>query len=124
MVAGHVDGVGEIVVMQADARSIYIEVKLTDELMRYTANKGSITVDGISLTTNTIKANDNRVCLNVIPHTATVTNIGKHWYVGAKVNIEVDLVARYLERLLQTSQTHQKLSVLTEEFLIQNGFGR
>lgn len=124
MVAGHVDGVGEIVVMQADARSIYIEVKLTDELMRYTANKGSITVDGISLTTNTIKANDNRVCLNVIPHTATATNIGKHWYVGAKVNIEVDLVARYLERLLQTSQTHQESSVLTEEFLIQNGFGR
>ena len=65
----------------------------------YTATKGSITIDGISLTTNLVR--DNIVSLNIIPHTAQVTNIAKHWLVGNKVNIEVDIVARYLERLLE-----------------------
>lgn len=65
--------------------------------------KGSITLDGISLTTNLVR--DNIVCLNIIPHTAQVTNIAKHWLLGSKVNIEVDIVARYLERLLNKSQT-------------------
>ena len=94
---GHVDGVGVVRYMAKDARSIYIEIELPGELMRYTADKGSITVDGISLTTNLVK--DNIVCLNIIPHTAEVTNIGRHWKVGGPVNIEVDLIARYLERL-------------------------
>ena len=97
MVSGHVDGVGTIEVMTEDARSIYIEIAIPEALKKYAATKGSITVDGISLTTNLVK--DNIVCLNIIPHTAEVTNIGKHWKVGGPVNIEVDLIARYLERL-------------------------
>lgn len=97
MVSGHVDGVGTIEVMKEDARSIYIEIAIPEVLKKYAATKGSITVDGISLTTNLVK--DNIVCLNIIPHTAEVTNIGKHWKVGGPVNIEVDLIARYLERL-------------------------
>lgn len=97
MVSGHVDGVGTIEVMKEDARSIYIEIAIPEALKKYAATKGSITVDGISLTTNLVK--DNIVCLNIIPHTAEVTNIGKHWKVGGPVNIEVDLIARYLERL-------------------------
>lgn len=97
MVSGHVDGVGTIEVMTEDARSIYIEIAIPEALKKYAATKGSITVDGISLTTNLVK--DNIVCLNIIPHTAEVTNIGKHWTVGGPVNIEVDLIARYLERL-------------------------
>lgn len=120
IVAGHVDGVGVISLMTADARSIYVEVKLPSELMRYTADKGSITVDGISLTTNAIKANDDIVCLNIIPHTAQLTNIAKHWQVGTKVNIEVDILARYLERLLQAKST--PASRVTEELLIKSGF--
>lgn len=97
MVSGHVDGVGTIEVMKEDARSIYIEIAIPVELKKYAATKGSITVDGISLTTNLVK--DNIVCLNIIPHTAEVTNIARHWQVGGPVNIEVDLIARYLERL-------------------------
>ena len=97
MVSGHVDGVGKIELMKEDARSIYIEIAIPKALKKYAATKGSITVDGISLTTNLVK--DNIVCLNIIPHTAEVTNIGRHWKVGDPVNIEVDLIARYLERL-------------------------
>lgn len=123
IVAGHVDGVGKVALIIQDARSIYIEIELPCLLMRYTADKGSITVDGISLTTNTIKPNDNRVCLNIIPHTAQQTNIARHWTIGRLVNIEVDLLARYLERLL-----HDKTLAMTpkssidEAFLSEHGF--
>ena len=125
IVAGHVDGVGRVSKLQQDARSIYIEIEIPKELAHYTATKGSITVDGISLTTNLVR--DNIVCLNIIPHTAKVTNIAKHWLVGSKVNIEVDIVARYLERLLNKSQTGgmnapSPQSQITEDFLADNGF--
>lgn len=123
IVAGHVDAVGQIVLMKKDARSVYVEIKLPSDMMKYTADKGSITVDGISLTTNAIRTNDNVVCLNIIPHTASLTNIDKHWRVGAKVNIEVDLVARYLERLLLAQKMDDTpKSNITMEFLAQNGF--
>lgn len=125
IVAGHVDGVGVVSKLQQDARSIYIEIEVPQELAHYTATKGSITVDGISLTTNLVR--DNIVSLNIIPHTAQVTNIAKHWLVGSKVNIEVDIVARYLERLLNKSQTGtmnapNPKSQITEAFLAENGF--
>lgn len=123
IVAGHVDAVGQIVLMKKDARSVYVEIKLPSDMMKYTADKGSITVDGISLTTNAIRTNDNVVCLNIIPHTASLTNIDKHWRVGAKVNIEVDLVARYLERLLLAQKTDDTpKSNITMAFLAENGF--
>ena len=121
MVAGHIDGVGQIVKIDKSARSLYIEVKIPSELMKYTADKGSITVDGISLTTNAIKPSENIVCLNIIPHTAKETNIERHWHIGAKVNIEVDLVARYLERLI-LGQKDEPKSNITMEFLAKNGF--
>ena len=127
IVSGHVDGVGVVTKLQADARSIYIEIEIPQELAHYTATKGSITLDGISLTTNLVRGNV--VCLNIIPHTAKVTNIAKHWLVGDKVNVEVDLVARYLERLLNKTQTGTMnadmtgaSSAITETFLADNGF--
>lgn len=120
IVAGHVDGVGKVALIIQDARSIYIEIELPCLLMRYTADKGSITVDGISLTTNAIKPNDNRVCLNIIPHTAQQTNIARHWTIGRLVNIEVDLLARYLERLM-TSQDNKPTGGVTKELLIKSG---
>ena len=128
IVAGHVDGVGIVRKLQQDARSIYIEIEIPKELAHYTATKGSITLDGISLTTNLVR--DNIVCLNIIPHTAKVTNIAKHWLVGDKVNVEVDLVARYLERLLTKPKTENAnpthvenpQSHITEAFLADNGF--
>lgn len=125
IVSGHVDGVGVVSKLQQDARSIYIEIEVPHELAHYTATKGSITLDGISLTTNLVR--DNIVCLNIIPHTAKMTNISQHWLVGDKVNVEVDLVARYLERLLTKSQTGtmnapDSKSNITEGFLADNGF--
>ena len=125
IVAGHVDGVGIISKVEKDARSIYIEIEIPKELAHYTATKGSITVDGISLTTNLVR--DNIVSLNIIPHTAQVTNIGKHWLLGDKVNIEVDIVARYLERLINKDNRSANTisnpqTVITEAFLADNGF--
>ena len=124
IVAGHVDGVGIVRKLQQDARSLYIEIEIPVEIAHFTATKGSITVDGISLTTNLVR--DNIVCLNIIPHTAKITNIAEYWLVGNKVNIEVDIVARYLERLLNKSQSNTSAestpSTLTEAFLADNGF--
>ena len=125
IVAGHVDGVGIISKVEKDARSIYIEIEIPKELAHYTATKGSITVDGISLTTNLVR--DNIVSLNIIPHTAQVTNIGKHWLLGDKVNIEVDIVARYLERLINKDDRSANTisnpqTDITEAFLADNGF--
>lgn len=121
IVAGHVDGVGVVRKLEKDARSIYIEIEIPQQLAHYTATKGSITVDGISLTTNLVR--DNIVCLNIIPHTAQVTNIAKHWLLGNKVNIEVDIVARYLERLLtKSAPAPSTQSTMTEAFLADNGF--
>jgi len=125
IVAGHVDGVGVISKVEKDARSIYIEIEIPKELAHYTATKGSITVDGISLTTNLVR--DNIVSLNIIPHTAQVTNIGKHWLLGNKVNIEVDIVARYLERLINkdnrsANTISNRQTDITEAFLADNGF--
>lgn len=127
IVAGHVDGVGVVRKLQKDARSIYIEIEIPYELAHYTATKGSITLDGISLTTNLVR--DNIVSLNIIPHTAQVTNIAQHWLVGNKVNVEVDIVARYLERLLNKSPadsttTSSPQSAISEAFLADNGFLR
>ena len=130
IVSGHVDGVGIISQRRQDARSIYFEIELPESLAYYTATKGSITVDGISLTTNLVK--DRVVCLNIIPHTAKVTNIEQHWQIGSKVNVEVDVVARYLERLLLKQQSPateasskadlSSSSGITEAFLAENGF--
>jgi riboflavin synthase len=97
LVSGHVDCTGRVTTIGEDARSLRLEFELPQEYARYVARKGSICIDGVSLTINTVKAN--RFTVNIIPHTAEVTNIGGY-RPGTEVNIEVDLVARYLERLL------------------------
>ncbi len=121
IVSGHVDAVGEITVVKADARSIYYEVTAPVEIARYLAEKGSVTVDGISLTINYLRGNV--ISPNLIPHTAERTNIGT-WQVGAKVNLEVDVLARYIERLLlgnKAAETKQQ-SKISMDFLAENGF--
>lgn len=97
LVSGHVDCTGRVTSIGKDARSLRLEFELPREYARYVAKKGSICIDGVSLTINTVKAN--RFTVNIIPHTAEVTIIGGYG-TGTEVNIEVDLVARYLERLL------------------------
>lgn len=97
IVSGHVDGIGEVVSLHEDARSWRFRLRAPEELAKYIAHKGSITVDGTSLTVNIVDGCEFE--LNIVPHTMTHTIMGDY-QVGTKVNLEVDLVARYLERLL------------------------
>jgi len=96
LVSGHVDGVGRVVSVEPDARSQRWTFELPAELARYVASKGSIAIDGVSLTVNEV--DDRRFGVNLIPHTVEVTTF-RDRRVGDAVNIEVDLVARYVERL-------------------------
>ena len=118
LVSGHVDGVGEVVERSEDARSIRLHVQAPAELGRYIAHKGSITVDGVSLTVNAV--NGNVFELNIVPHTAKETTL--YGYApGQKVHLEVDLIARYLERLI-SGQAQTSESNLSVGFLAEHGF--
>jgi len=97
IVAGHVDGVGKVTAFEPLGASVRFEVEVPGKLSRYVARKGSVTVDGVSLTTNEVRGS--RFEVNLIPHTLAVTTLGK-LAVGSPVNIEVDLLARYVERLM------------------------
>lgn len=123
LVSGHVDGVGEIVARRHDGRSIRFDVSSPEEIRRYIANKGSITVDGVSLTVTSLSQDG--FSLNIVPHTAGETTIDSY-QVGQKVHLEVDLMARYAERLLQagSSQTEEKEKDLSKAFLAEHGFLR
>lgn len=125
IVTGHVDTTGTVKLIKNDSRSIYIEIEIPSEFTKYVATKGSVTVDGISLTSNLVEGNV--ISLNIIPHTAQVTNIARHWKVATKVNIEVDVVARYLEKLLVSTpdnMSHANHEGITLNFLQQNGFSK
>jgi len=100
LVSGHVDGLAEIVSITGDARSSRIKIAVPQPLARYIARKGSVAVDGVSLTVNEVEGNTFGV--NIIPHTQTVTTPGR-LKVGSRVNLEIDQVARYVERLLGAS---------------------
>jgi riboflavin synthase len=97
IVSGHVDGIGEVVALEEDARSWRFRLRAPREIAKYIAHKGSITVDGTSLTVNLVVGAEFE--LNIVPHTMLHTVMGDY-RIGTKVNLEVDLVARYLERLL------------------------
>ncbi len=97
MVSGHVDGMGRLLSRREDARAERFEFELPADLARYVARKGSVTIDGVSLTVNDVDGARFLVCL--IPHTLEVTTLGM-LRSGDAVNIEVDLIARYLERLI------------------------
>jgi riboflavin synthase len=98
LVSGHVDGVGSVISREDDARSVRLRILAPDDLARYIAPKGSITVDGVSLTVNAVSEAEFEV--NIVPHTLELT-ILQAYRPGQRVNLEVDVVARYLERLLQ-----------------------
>jgi len=98
IVSGHVDGVGEVVSLQEDARSWRFVMRAPDDLAKYIAHKGSITVDGTSLTVNAV--NGAEFELDIIPQTMAETVFGDY-QPGSKLNLEVDVIARYLERLMQ-----------------------
>jgi riboflavin synthase len=118
LVNGHVDGLGTVVNKSGDARSIRIEIEVPGELKKYIAVKGSICIDGTSLTVNSV--DDCIVGLNIVPHTQERTVI-QHYSKGTKVNLEVDLVARYLETLLLNMDDKDKGKV-DMELLTRTGF--
>ena len=113
-VSGHIDCVGNVTSRSADARSIRLEIEIPAEFSRYLAKKGSVCVDGVSLTINAVSGNTFES--NIIPHTADVTIIGGYT-VGTAVNVEVDLLARYIERLI--SKDRDGISI---EFLKDHGY--
>ena len=114
LVSGHVDCTGKVISRQADARSIRLAIEIPQEYARYVAKKGSVCVDGISLTVNAVSGSTFE--LNIIPHTAEVTIIDGY-APGTVVNVEVDLLARYLERLLVQDDDGVSL-----EFLKSHGY--
>jgi riboflavin synthase len=114
LVSGHVDGIGKMTSRADDARSIRMNFEVPAGLSRYIATKGSICVDGVSLTINEVSGNT--FGLNIIPHTAEVTTMGGY-DVGTAVNIEVDLLARYIERMLGAES-----GGLSIDFLREHGY--
>ena len=114
LVSGHVDGIGRMTAREDDARSIRMTFEVPGELSRYVARKGSICVDGVSLTINEVSGNT--FGLNIIPHTAEVTTMGAY-EAGTAVNIEVDLLARYIERMLGSDA-----GGLSIDFLREHGY--
>lgn len=121
IVSGHVDGVGELLSMDPEGGSVKLRFRAPASLARYIAAKGSICIDGTSLTVNEVEAD--KFTVNIIPHTRTATIIAAY-KPGQAVNLEVDVVARYLERLLNhdaAGDTEDR--GLTKAFLEQHGFG-
>ncbi|WP_462330226.1 riboflavin synthase [Thiohalocapsa halophila] len=120
LVSGHVDGVGQVLELREDARSWRLQIHAPGELARYIAHKGSICVDGTSLTVNRVVGAV--FDLNIVPHTYQETIIGDY-RVGTRVNLEVDLLARYLERLLLGDHAAEAgTESITVDFLRRHGF--
>ena len=117
IVSGHVDGIGKLVSRKTDGRSERLTFSIPLPLAKYIAQKGSITIDGVSLTVNTV--DKDRFDVNIVPHTWDNTVIADYQK-DTQVNIEVDLLSRYVERLL--SSREQSPKGLTETFLQEHGF--
>lgn len=118
LVSGHIDGVGEVVARTPAGRSERWRFRAPQALAHYIAEKGSIAIEGISLTVNRVEGSEFEV--NIVPHTSAVTTLGTY-QAGHPVNLEVDLVARYLERLLQ-GDTAGSTGGVSEALLRRNGF--
>ncbi|KAF3981475.1 MAG: riboflavin synthase [Methylococcales symbiont of Hymedesmia sp. n. MRB-2018] len=119
IVSGHVDGLGIVVGKKQDGRSFYFQFKAPDNLAKYIAEKGSICVNGVSLTVNEVDGA--LFSVNIVPHTLEETTLGD-MVVGTKVNLEVDLLARYMERLMQGDRVAMSEGNVTEELLQNSGF--
>ncbi len=119
IVSGHVDGIGEVLEKKSDGRSIRFKFKAPDSLAKYIAEKGSICINGISLTVNNVDGA--MFDVNIVPHTLKETTLG-NTDVGAKVNLEVDLLARYMERLMKGEAAAKPCEQVTMDLLQQSGF--
>jgi riboflavin synthase len=119
IVSGHVDGVGQVVEKKADGRSFCFKIKAPDQLAKYIAQKGSICINGISLTVNDVSGATFSV--NIVPHTLAETTLGSAT-IGTFVNLEVDMLARYMERLMQGEAAAVVQSGVTIDLLQKSGF--
>jgi len=120
LVSGHVDGIGKVVERYNDGRSVRFHIQTPDNMAKYVAEKGSICVDGISLTVNAVKGAVFE--LNIVPHTLQETTMGQ-FKVGTEVNLEVDIIARYLERLILGDKAADvKTSGISMDMLSEHGF--
>ena len=120
IVAGHVDGVGTIAAIEKDDNAIWFTITAPAQVLRYVVEKGSIAIDGISLTVARVETD--RFAVSVIPHTAAVTLLGQR-RTGDRVNLESDIIGKYVERLLRpTPELKTKESKLPMEFLSKHGF--
>jgi riboflavin synthase len=119
LVSGHIDGIATVVAISPNARATEYWLEAPSELMKYIPYKGSVAIDGISLTVNEIK--DCQFKLTIVPHTAQETTIAE-FKVGSKINLEVDQIARYLERLILGAKEPAPSSTLTMNLLANAGF--
>lgn len=116
IVAGHVDGLGHIVSMKRDDNAVWVKVETTPEILRYIIEKGSVAIDGVSLTVACV--DDRSFQVSIIPHTQNETTLVSK-RVGETVNLENDMLAKYVEKLMIPKQEGGRLSL---EFLKENGF--
>lgn len=119
MVAGHIDGTGTITARRQDDNAVWYTVSAAPSLLRYIVEKGSIAIDGISLTVASVAAD--RFSVSVIPHTAAVTVLGRK-RPGDIVNLETDLIGKYVEKLLRPAEDTAPKGGISLEFLMENGF--
>ena len=119
IVSGHVDGLGSVISKNQDGRSYRYQFRVPDNLAKYIAEKGSICINGVSLTVNEVDGA--LFSVNIVPHTLKETTLGE-MATGSKVNLEVDLLARYMERLMKGDAAAKPCHAITEELLQNAGF--
>ena len=119
IVSGHIDGTGEVESFTSEDNAVLLQVQAAPKIIHYIVEKGSVALDGISLTVAAVTEKDFTVSL--IPHTREVTTLHAKQK-GSPINIETDVLGKYVEKLLRGSEASKKTSGLTREFLLQNGF--
>ena len=119
IVSGHIDGTGKIASVRPDDNALWYTISAAPELLRYIVEKGSITIDGISLTVAAV--DETSFSVSLIPHTAAVTALGKK-RAGDIVNLETDIIGKYVEKLLHPAPEPERQGGISLEFLAENGF--
>ena len=119
IVSGHIDGTGTITALRKDDNAVWYTISASQELLRYIVEKGSIAIDGISLTV--AEVGESWFSISAIPHTVAVTTLGEK-RPGDTVNLENDVIGKYVEKLLRPQPQETAKSSLTLEFLAQHGF--
>lgn len=119
IVSGHIDGTGIVSAIKKDDNAVWYTIKASQKLMHYIVEKGSIAIDGISLTVANITTDS--LSVSIIPHTAKATTLSKK-AIGSSVNLENDVIGKYVEKFLNFNQTQNLESVITKEFLAKAGY--